>query len=178
MTKRGQSIVLIGFMGAGKSSVGRCLAQLTGFPRFDTDEMISRDFGMPITQIFAERGEKVFRDAETEVLRRLRQRSDSIIVTGGGIVLRRENVDLLKALGFVVHLHADEETLFRRLMRRPTRPLIQTNNPRATVRKLLGERASLYRAAADMALPTSNLTQHEIARAILRKIEALRSELK
>jgi shikimate kinase len=174
MTERGKSIVLIGFMGAGKSSVGRYLARLTGLPRFDTDEMISKDFGMPVAQIFAKHGEEVFRDAETEMLRRLRQESDSITVTGGGIVLRQENVELLKKLGFVVHLDADEETLSRRLMRRPTRPLIQTANPRATLKKLLRERAPLYRAAADIALLTSNLGQQEVAGAILRKMEVFR----
>ena len=86
MAVRDKSIVLIGFMGAGKSSVGRYLARLTGLPRFDTDEMISKDFAIPITRIFADHGEEVFRDAETEVLRGLRRESDSIIVTGGGIV--------------------------------------------------------------------------------------------
>jgi shikimate kinase len=112
------------------------------------------------------------------MLRRLRQASDSITVTGGGIVLRQENVELLKKLGFVVHLDADEETLSRRLMRRPTRPLIQTANPRATLKKLLRERAPLYRAAADIALLTSNLGQQEVAGAILRKMEVFRSEPK
>jgi shikimate kinase len=178
MTERDKSIVLIGFMGAGKSAVGRCLARLTGLPRFDTDEMIANDFGLPVAQIFAKHGEEAFRDAETKMLRRLRGESDSITVTGGGVVLRPENFELLKKLGFVVHLEADEKTLFRRLMRQPTRPLIQTANPRATVKKLLKERAPLYRAAADMALLTSNLGQQEVAKAILRKMEVLRSESK
>ena len=133
---------------------------------------------MPVAQIFAKHGEEAFRDAETNVLRRLKRESDSITVTGGGIVLRPENIDLLKKLGFVVHLDADEETLFRRLMRRPTRPLIQTANPRATVKKLLKERAPLYRAAANLALLTSNLTEQEVAIAILRKMEISRSESK
>ena len=90
MAVRDKSIVLIGFMGAGKSSVGRYLARLTGLPRFDTDEMISKDFAIPITRIFADHGEEVFRDAETEVLRGLRRESDSIIVTGGGICTSAE----------------------------------------------------------------------------------------
>ena len=178
MAARDKSIVLIGFMGAGKSSVGRYLARLTGLPRFDTDEMISKDFGMPVTRIFADHGEEAFRDAETEVLRGLRGESDSITVAGGGIVLRPKNIELLKELGFVVHLEADEETLFRRLVRRPTRPLIQTANPRATMRELLKKRAPLYRAAADFSLLTPNLTQPEVAKAILQKMEILRGESK
>ncbi len=176
MTERGRSIVLIGFMGAGKSSVGRCLARITGLPCFDTDEMISRDVGMPIAEIFARHGEGTFRDAETEMLRRVQGERDAIIVTGGGIVLRAENVELIKRLGLVVHLDADEETFFRRLMLRSTRPLIQTENPRATAKRLLEERAPLYRAAAEMNLLTSNLTPQEVAEAILRRIEASRNE--
>jgi shikimate kinase len=101
-----KSIVLIGMMGVGKSAVGRCLQQRTGFTRFDTDEMVSSKFGIPISQIFSTRGEDTFREAETEVLRRISPDQPSIIVTGGGIVLREENVGLLKRLGVVVWLEA------------------------------------------------------------------------
>jgi shikimate kinase len=165
-------------MGAGKSSVGRCLARLTGLPRFDTDEMIAKDFGMPVARIFAQHGEEAFRDAETEMLRRLRREADSIIVTGGGIVLRPENAALLKEIGMVVHLNADEETLFRRLTRQPTRPLIQTENPRATMKKLLEERAPLYHSTADIAFVTSQLSPQEMATKILHKMEIWRSRTK
>jgi len=133
---------------------------------------------MPVTRIFAEHGEEAFRDAETEVLRKLQREADSITVTGGGIVLRAKNIELLKKLGFVVHLDADEETLFRRLVRRPTRPLIQTANPRATMKELLRKRAPLYHAAAAIALLTSNLGPQEVAKAILQKMEVLRGESK
>ncbi|MEP6686491.1 MAG: shikimate kinase [Verrucomicrobiota bacterium] len=176
MTGRGKSIVLIGFMGAGKSSVGRRLAQLTELPRFDTDEMIAEDFGVSVAQIFAKHGEKAFRDAETRMLRRLRRGSGTIIATGGGIVLRPENVELLKKLGCVVHLDVDEETLFGRLMRGPARPLIQTENLRAIMKKLLSERAPLYLAAADIVLRTSPFTQQEVASAILWRMQILRNE--
>jgi shikimate kinase len=173
MTGRGQSIVLIGFMGAGKSAAGRALARKTRRPRFDTDEIVSARFGLSIPEIFAAFGEKKFRDAETEALRQFSHETPAIIVTGGGIVLRPVNVQLLRALGMVVNLEADEETLFRRISRRATRPLLQTENPRATLTGLFRARYALYRGAADASLDTSGLTHEEVAEAILKCIESL-----
>jgi shikimate kinase len=171
MKKRGHAIVLIGFMGAGKSSVGRTLARMTGRPRFDTDEMIAARFGLTISEIFEKRGEGSFRDGESEALEELSGETDAIIVTGGGIVLRETNTARLRELGTVVYLSADEETLFRRISRRPTRPLLQTPDPRATMKELLAARLPLYRAAADVEVDTSGLTHDEVARSILEKIE-------
>jgi shikimate kinase len=173
MLRRGQSIVLIGFMGAGKSSTGRALARRTGLPRFDTDEMVSARFDLPVTEIFARFGEEKFRDAETEALEQLVDAAPAIIVTGGGIVLRMANVRLLQQLGKIVSLEADEETLFRRISRRATRPLLHTENPRATLVKLLRVREPLYREAADVRLDTSRLTHDEVAEAILKSLEKL-----
>lgn len=173
MIGRGQSIVLIGFMGAGKSSTGRALGRKTGLPRFDTDEMVSTHFGLPVTEIFARFGEEKFREAETETLRQLADKGPAVIVTGGGIVLRPENVKMLRELGTVVSLEADEETLFRRISRRATRPLLQTENPRATMAELWRIREPLYRDAADVRLDTSHLTHEEVADAVLKKIESL-----
>jgi shikimate kinase len=174
MRERGQSIVLIGFMGAGKSSTGRALARKTGLPRFDTDEIISNRFGLSVTEIFVQYGEEEFRNAETETLRQLSEAASSaVIVTGGGIVLRPENVAMLRKLGGVVSLEADEETLFSRISRRPTRPLLQTENPRSTLAELLRVRAPLYHAAADVRLDTSRLTHDEVADAILKGLEEL-----
>src|SRR6266567_2642565 len=105
-----KSIVLIGFMGTGKSLVGKVLEQKTGFRRFDMDEIISSKLKMPIKDIFSAHGEEYFRDLETETLRSLIGEEPAIIVTGGGIVLRGENADLLKQMGTVVWLDADEAT--------------------------------------------------------------------
>jgi len=173
VTKRGQSIVLIGFMGAGKSSSGKALGRKTGLPLFDTDEIVSKRLGLSVTEIFVQLGEEEFRDAETEALRQLSGAAAAIIVTGGGIVLRPENVRMLRQLGRVVSLEADAETLFRRISRRATRPLLQTENPRATMVELLRVRDPLYRAAADVRLDTSHLTHDEVADAILKRIEEL-----
>jgi shikimate kinase len=171
MKKRGHAIVLIGFMGAGKSSVGRTLARMSGRPRFDTDEMIAARFGLTISEIFEKRGEESFRDAESEALEKFSIETDAIIVTGGGIVLRQTNTARLRELGAVVYLSADEETLFRRISRRPTRPLLQTTDPRATMKELLAARLPLYRALADVEVDTSGLTHDEVARSILKRVE-------
>lgn len=173
MTGRGHSIVLIGFMGTGKSSTGKALERSTGLPRFDTDEIVSARFGLPVAEVFTRFGEEKFRDAETEALGQLSDGVPAIIVTGGGIVLRPENVKMLRAMGRVVSLEADEDTLFRRISRRETRPLLQTENPRATLVELLRVRKPLYREAADVRLDTSRLTNDEVADAILKSLEAL-----
>jgi shikimate kinase len=160
-------------MGAGKSSVGRTLARLTGLPRFDTDEMVATQFGLTISEIFETHGEEKFRDAETDALRELSGKGVAIVVTGGGIVLRPGNVELLRGLGTIVHLRADDATLFKRISRRTTRPLLRTENPRTTVTELLRARSPLYGSAADVEVDTSALTHDEVARLTLEKIEQL-----
>jgi shikimate kinase len=170
-----KSIVLIGMMGAGKSSVGRSLQRLSGLARLDTDEMLAAEFGMSIAQIFEKHGEEKFRDAETEVLRKLAPDRPAIIVTGGGIVLRHQNVDLLKGVGTIVWLAADEAILFERAARRGHRPLLQNENPRAIFSKLFREREPLYAAAADIRIDTSRLTHDEVVKTILNKMEEFSS---
>lgn len=170
MTRRGESIVLIGFMGAGKSSVGKALARRTGRPCLDTDEMVSARLGLSVTEIFTRLGEEEFRNAETEALRQLGGTVSAVIVTGGGIVLRPGNIKMLRALGPVVSLEADAETLFSRISRRATRPLLQTANPRQTVTELLRVRDPLYRAVADLRVDTSRLTHDEVVNAIVKGI--------
>jgi shikimate kinase len=168
-----KSIVLVGMMGAGKSSVGRALERRTGLARLDTDEAVAAQFGMSIAEIFEKHNEEKFRDAETETLRNLVHDRATIIVTGGGIVVRAENVDLLKRLGTVVWLNTDEATLFERASRRNTRPLLQNDNPRAVFSELLRKRSPLYKAAADFEIDTSKLNHDEVAETILRKMEKL-----
>ncbi|MGB9475678.1 MAG: shikimate kinase [Candidatus Udaeobacter sp.] len=166
-----KSIVLIGMMGAGKSAVGRCLQQRTGFPRFDIDEMVSSKFGIPISQIFSTCGEDKFREAETEVLGRISPHQRSIIVTGGGIILREINVGLLKRLGAVVWLAGQKGTLFNRASRTDNRPLLQGKNPRKAFAESLQVRLPLYAKIADIRVDTSALTAEEVAIAILTKLK-------
>jgi shikimate kinase len=162
--------VLIGMMGTGKSVVGKVLEEKTGLHRFDTDEMISAKLKMPIDEIFAREGEPRFRDWETETLRSISPDEPAIIVTGGGIVLRSANVDLLRQLGTVVWLDADQEILRARIRDLSDRPLLQTTNPGATLSELLAAREPLYRKAADLRVDISEKNPPEIAELILGNI--------
>jgi shikimate kinase len=166
-----QSIVLIGMMGAGKSAVGHCLHQRFGFSRLDIDQMVTSKFGMPIPEIFSKHGENKFRDAETETLQALATSGPAVIVTGGGIVLREKNIDLLKRLGAVVWLQADEATLFKRASRTGNRPLLQHKNPRNAFAQMLQARLPLYAKVADIRVDTSALTGEEVTLAILSKFK-------
>jgi shikimate kinase len=157
-------------MGMGKSVVGKALEQKTGLPRFDTDEIISSKSKMPITEIFSTHGEEHFRNLETETLRSMSLEEPAIIVTGGGIVLRAENMDLLRQLGTVVWLDADEATLRTRIRGLSDRPLLQTANPRAALSELLAAREPLYRRAADLRVDVSQKNTQQIAELILENI--------
>ena len=161
------AITLIGFMGAGKSAVGRELSRRTGWPRHDTDEMIREQFGISIPDIFARHGESAFRDAETTLLKTLQRGLAGIVVTGGGIILREKNVRLLRGLGHVIWLDADEEILWQRASRHSTRPLLQTPDPRARFAQLLRERRGLYQAAADYRINTSSSSIAEVTEEII-----------
>jgi shikimate kinase len=171
MNRHSRAIVLIGMMGAGKSAVGRCLQQRFGFARFDTDQMVTSKFGMPISEIFSKHGEDKFRDAETETLQSLVASVPAVIVTGGGIILREQNLDLLKRLGAVVWLQADEATLFKRASRTGNRPLLQHKTPRNAFAQMLQARLPLYAKIADIRVDTSVLTGEEVALAILSKFK-------
>jgi shikimate kinase len=158
-------------MGMGKSVVGKALEQKTGLPRFDTDEIISSKSKMPIKEIFSTHGEEHFRSLETETLLSMSLEEPAIIVTGGGIVLRAQNVDLLRQLGTVVWLDADEATLRTRIRGVSDRPLLQTATPRAALSELLVAREPLYRRAADLRVDVSQKNPQEIAELILENIK-------
>jgi shikimate kinase len=158
--------VLIGFMGTGKSSVGRQLARTTGWPCYDTDQLIATALGLPITEIFSTLGEERFRDEESAVIEALEIDRPSIVVTGGGAVLRAKNVARLRELGTVVCLTADLATLRKRLAQHGNRPLLQTENPSETFEALLRVREAFYREAADLTVDTSALTHEQVAETI------------
>jgi shikimate kinase len=168
-----RSIVFIGMMGAGKSSVGRCLQRRTGLELHDTDEIVAANFGMSIPEIFAEHGEKKFREAETEALRSVRTEEQTIIITGGGIVLRKENVEILRDHAVIVWLDGDEETLFARASQKQNRPLLQTKNARKAFSQILDARRPRYASIADFRVDTSVLTDEEVAVAILAKLRRM-----
>ena len=161
------NIVLIGFMGSGKSSVGRLLATHLGYQFIDTDGLVVQAAGMQIAELFAQYGEAAFRDYESEALVSLLEKQRLIVATGGGIVTRASNRPLLHRLGFTVALSASKEVIFERVSRNNKRPLLQTPNPRETISKLLAERAPLYAEAADLAIDTTSKTHREVADEII-----------
>jgi shikimate kinase len=162
-----RNLVLIGFMGSGKSSVGREIARRWDFRFFDTDSIIRRKHGKTIPEIFSTWGEATFRKEEHLVLKRFQYSRGIVLATGGGIVTQPRNLPLLRQLGVIVWLVADEETTWRRVHRNPTRPLLQTDDPRETIRKLLAERAPLYQSIADLTIDSTGLSHSEVADRIL-----------
>ena len=169
MSAARQNIVLIGFMGSGKSSVGRRIASRLGFQFVDTDAMLVEREGCEIAEIFAREGEARFRDLESAVLEALATRTGCVISTGGGVILREKNRALLRQLGLVVWLTASEDAIFARVSRTNKRPLLQTANPRATVTELFAARRPLYEAAAQFTLDTTTFSHAQAADAVIEE---------
>ncbi|NUP89236.1 MAG: shikimate kinase [Candidatus Sumerlaeia bacterium] len=160
------AIVLVGFMGTGKSAVSQILAGQLGWQHLDTDALIVQRAGKPIPAIFAEEGEPHFRDLETQVIRALAGTKDAVVATGGGCVMRVDNIRALRELGMVVNLAARPEVILSRCGGDTGRPLLQTENPLARIHDLLALRAPLY-AMAHHTVDTSDLGVAEVAEAIL-----------
>ena len=164
-----RNIVLIGFMGSGKSTVGRELHQRLGYPLVDMDHLIESRAGKSIAAIFADEGEEYFRDMETALLEELFDPAAPrrIISTGGGIVGRERNRDLLHQLGYVVWLHAPAGIILERTSKNRDRPLLHTDDPAARVAELMEIRAPLYQQAAHLKVETAGLDCGELATGIL-----------
>jgi len=162
----GENILLAGFMGSGKSTVGRALAGLRGMDFLDTDTGIVEEQGRSIRDIFEEKGEEGFRDIETAYMERLSKTAvNTVIATGGGMVLRRENRELMKNTGRVVLLTASEETTFQRVKEDNERPLLDSrgeNELRTRISRMLTARSAAYLAAADKVVETDGKTVDEI----------------
>lgn len=157
----GRAIVLVGMMGSGKSSVGRRLAGRLGLPFVDADTEIETAAGMTIPEIFAQRGEAEFRDGERRVISRLlTTRAPLVLATGGGAFMNAETRQRVKELGISVWLKAEPEVLMRRVRKRSNRPLLQTADPEATLRRMLAEREPVY-ALADLTIQSSD-EPHEV----------------
>ena len=163
-----RNIVLVGFMGTGKTSVANALAQKTNMPLIDTDSVIEQRAGKPISRIFSEDGEPTFREWEHQVAAELSDPCGSIISTGGGIVKHPRNMELLAKGGLVVCLQASVDEIMRRVEGDTTRPLLQTEDRRAKVEALLAERALLY-AAIPLQIDTEAKSVEQIADEILAR---------
>lgn len=163
---KGRPIILVGLMGCGKTTVGKALSKRTGMPLLDTDAIIEEQIGKPIPQIFAEQGEAHFRALETALLRYLLYNptpSPSIISTGGGIVVRPENRELLRKLGFTVWLNVSISALLTRTAKSTNRPLLQNADRRAVFERLDSERREFYKQAAHLWLEASRMDVNTVA---------------
>ena len=161
------NLILCGMMGAGKTTVGIKIAEKTGRQWLDTDALITQKYGK-IADIFAEKGEKYFRDLETETLKAFAQTDNLVISVGGGLVLREENVALLKQKGKLVYLQADKQTLISRLLQDEERPLLQGEGLDEKIENLLSTRAPIYEKVADYVVQVDEKTPDEIVGEVLR----------
>jgi shikimate kinase len=157
-----QNLILIGFMGSGKSSVGRMLASRLGFRFTDTDSIVEHEAGASIRDIFHHEGEEGFRRHETAALESLVGHRRMVVATGGGVVTQERNLAILHRLGWVVLLRADPEEIYKRVSRNKDRPLLQTADPHATLLELLSAREPLYRAAAQYTVDSTGMRKEHV----------------
>ncbi len=162
------NIMLVGIMGCGKTTIGREISNCLGLPLVDTDALIEEQEGITINEIFARHGEQHFRDLETRLLNNLPETQTPLVIsTGGGIVIRPENRELLRKNGYVVWLNADLDVLFDRISRHSHRPLLHTPDPKGTLRDLLEARKGWYEESSHLAIDSTNLTIPEIVTGII-----------
>ena len=169
------NLALIGFMGVGKSSVGRLAAAQLHFEFLDTDGLIEALAGKPIARVFAEDGEAAFRACEREVVRQLERRRDLVVATGGGLAANPDNLASLKLHAFVVCLWASPEALWERVRHQTHRPLLQAPDPPARIRLLLAEREPFYRQA-DLLVNTEMRPVKDIAQLVVQHFRLAQRE--
>jgi shikimate kinase len=165
----GRSIVLVGLMGAGKSTVGRRLAQRLGLPFLDADHEIEVAAGMTIPDIFSIYGEPYFRDGERRVIARLLQDGPIVLATGGGAFMSEETRTHIAATGISIWLKADVEVLMRRVRKRQNRPLLQNTDPEGTMRRLMAVRHPIY-GKADLTVESHEAPHDRVVAEILKAL--------
>ncbi|MFH1779255.1 MAG: shikimate kinase [Candidatus Omnitrophota bacterium] len=164
-----KNIILVGFMGTGKTAVGKELAKKLKMKFIDMDDIIKKREGMEISDIFKQKGESYFRDVEKEVAREVSKQSNLVIAAGGGVVINKENVKNLKSNGIMICLNASPDKILERTKRYTHRPLLNVPEPSKRVWELLAKRAQYY-ARADYQIDTTNLTIDEVVQKILKII--------
>ncbi len=164
-----KNIILTGFMGVGKTSVGTRLARDLGFVFVDTDELIESDQKITITEIFSSFGEQYFRDVEARIIARTLEGEGQVVATGGGAVIREENRKAFKENGVTICLVARPEVIFERIRQETHRPLLQVPDPLAKIRELLAARSPFYHQA-DFLIDTSDRTVDGVIGEIREKV--------
>ncbi len=156
-------------MGTGKSAVGAELCKMTGYKLVDVDSEVERVEGMSIKEIFETRGEPAFREAEAREIGRILERRSQVVSTGGGAVLRDDNMAALSGGGVVVCLRAPAETIYERTRRNRNRPLLDVEDPLGKIREMLEERRPFYEKA-DIMIDTGDKSPYEIAQEVLETL--------
>ncbi len=169
-----RSVVLVGMMGAGKSTIGRRLSARLRLPFLDADAEIEAAAGMSIPDIFETRGEPAFRDGEARVIARLLDNGPAVLATGGGAFMREETRHRIRDKAVSIWLKADADIIMRRVKRRADRPLLQTDDPEATVARLMREREPIYRLA-DLEIWSREVPHEKIVDECLDALHALLS---
>lgn len=167
------NIALIGFMGTGKSSVGRILAQFLRFDFIDTDALLEARAGRTVAEIFSQEGESRFRELEREIVGELAKKTATVIATGGGLGAEPANVAQLKTHALVACLWASPELIFERVHRQTHRPLLATPDPLSRIRELLSQREQAYKLA-DILISTEFRSPREVAQHVLHEFESAR----
>jgi shikimate kinase len=165
-----RSLVLVGLMGAGKSTVGRRLAQALKLPFRDADHEIEAAAGMTIPEIFAVHGEEHFRDGERRVIARLLQEGPIVLATGGGAFMNEETRSRIAEHGISIWLKADLDVLMRRVRKRSTRPLLQNPDPEGTMRRLMELRHPVY-ATADIMIDSHETPHDKVVAEVVRALD-------
>jgi len=169
------NIALAGFMGTGKTSVGRLVAAQLRFDYVDTDVLVEARAGCTITEIFARNGEPAFREMERQVVAALSERRKTVIATGGGLVANPDNLASLKQHALVVCLWANPETIWKRVRHQTHRPLLQAPDPQAKIRALLAEREPFYRQA-DVLISSDMRSAKEVAQQVIHQFQLARRQ--
>ena len=164
------NLFLIGFMGAGKSSVSAGLGRMLGREVVEMDERIAAQEGMSIPELFAQKGEPYFRACETALIKSFAQGAPRIVSCGGGVPLREENVAAMRESGTVVLLTASPEVILERVKDSEERPLLQGHKDVPYIAALMEQRRPRYEAAADITVDTSRLNIEEVCRQVLRQV--------
>jgi len=157
-----EQIYLIGFMGSGKSAVAKYLKKYFRAKIMEMDEMLEKNAGKPVSRIFAEDGEKVFREMETDLLRRIGSMGPVVVSCGGGVPMRQENVRLMKEHGTVIFLQASPHTIYDRVKSRHDRPLLEGHMNPEYIGSLMEKRRPAYEAAADLVISVDGKSLGEI----------------
>lgn len=173
--EKNSHLILIGFMGSGKSTVGAMLGKSLHMPVIDTDQLIEEQQGCLISDIFKDYGEEAFRIMETELLQSLHSLKEPMVIsTGGGLPLREENAILLKKLGLVVWLDVSKDTVLRRLRHDTKRPLLRGPDVEERIESLLRERKELYRRASNVKVNVDGATVKDIVTEIIGQYETVK----